>query len=288
MSQLAAAIVVCAALLGAAYTGWRVYFWKRSHEEHLTELAHYSAQLADLRTALAGGKLLPNAQVASVLQQLIEPNTVAYLLSTGVTLRPLLTALDTTLRNQRENLQHIWTQLAGIRATTLLLTQLPVLGILLGYMVGAHPLTFLTHGWGSVVLLAGIACQCAGVWWIGRMVRTIQIPDNHQSAQLEVHAALLSAGLPIIQLETPLQSLLPERHQDLLRTALREGAPLAALLQDLAHDLQSEALHTCQQQIEEIGVLLARPLGMCFLPGFLLIGMLPTVLELGGAFMGIT
>lgn len=288
IGQLTAVVLVCVALSSAAYTGWRVYLWKRQQEERLAQLAQQIAHLAQLRTRLAGGTVLSASGAAPALSEFLDLRTVKHLLAAGVPLRPLLKALEVSVRNQRQSLQHTWTQLAGIRATTLVLTQLPVFGIVLGYLVGAHPLTFLTHGWGSVVLLLGVTCQCAGVWWIGRMVRAIQPPESHISTQLEVNAALLLAGLPLVHVETQLNALLPARQRELLHIARREGTPLATILADLAQDLQAETFTKCQQHIEETGVLLARPLGICFLPGFLLLGMLPPVVELGGAFMGIT
>lgn len=59
--------------------------------------------------------------------------------------------------------------LAGARATAAILAALPVVGVLLGELLGASPAMFLTRGAGGVVLLAGVVLLCAGVLWAGRI-----------------------------------------------------------------------------------------------------------------------
>ncbi|HHY08048.1 MAG TPA: hypothetical protein GX530_05920 [Corynebacteriales bacterium] len=282
------AVLVLVALVTASYTAWRVHLWKLKQEQQLTQLSQSVMALTQLRTDLAGGKTLAPTVLKERLGKLLPADTLTLVLQAGVPLRNLLKAFETALRDHRNSLQQVWTQLAGIRATTLLLTQLPVLGIGLGYLVGAHPLRFLTSGWGSLVLAAGIGCQCLGVWWIGRMLHTITFPSSAHTTRLHVSAALLDAGLPLSCAARYLGADISPVQKNLLRNAHRDGTPIAEVLVDCAHDAQAEAVNTCQQQIEEIGVLLARPLGLCFLPGFLLLGIIPTVLELGGSFMGFT
>ncbi len=57
---------------------------------------------------------------------------------------------------------------SGARATAVVLACLPVLGILLGQLVGAQPLRFLL-GSGGWVLAVGVALQCAGIAWSDRL-----------------------------------------------------------------------------------------------------------------------
>ncbi|MFE6689682.1 type II secretion system F family protein [Streptomyces sp. NPDC057743] len=71
-------------------------------------------------------------------------------------------------RDQREELQ---AQLAGPRATALMLALLPVGGLLMGGALGADPLGVLLHtpaGWGC--LLVGGFLEWGGVAWTGRIV----------------------------------------------------------------------------------------------------------------------
>lgn len=61
--------------------------------------------------------------------------------------------------------------LAGARATAITLASLPVLGLVLGQLVGAHPVRFLLgDGAGGWLLVIGTALVCAGVTWADRII----------------------------------------------------------------------------------------------------------------------
>lgn len=71
---------------------------------------------------------------------------------------------------------------------------------------------------------------------------------------------------------------------DLGRTMLRSveyGAPLAESLSRLAEDRRRERRTTTQLRARSVGVKAAGPLALCFLPAFMLVGIVPTV---AGAF----
>lgn len=59
--------------------------------------------------------------------------------------------------------------LSGARATAMVLAGLPFLGVLLGQLVGARPLSFLL-GDGAGVLAVGSALLCAGITWSERII----------------------------------------------------------------------------------------------------------------------
>ncbi|KDE99452.1 membrane protein [Mycolicibacterium aromaticivorans JS19b1 = JCM 16368] len=60
--------------------------------------------------------------------------------------------------------------LAGARATAVILAGLPLLGILLGELIGAHPIGFLLGGAaGGWLLTVGVALVCAGLAWADRI-----------------------------------------------------------------------------------------------------------------------
>jgi tight adherence protein B len=62
--------------------------------------------------------------------------------------------------------------MAGARATAAVLAGLPVLGIGLGQLIGAHPVRFLL-GDGAVVLLIGVTLSCAGLLWSDRITAVV-------------------------------------------------------------------------------------------------------------------
>lgn len=61
--------------------------------------------------------------------------------------------------------------LAGARATAVILASLPVLGVVLGQLIGADPVGFLLGGGlGGVLLMVGVTLICAGILWADRIV----------------------------------------------------------------------------------------------------------------------
>lgn len=65
------------------------------------------------------------------------------------------------------------------------------------------------------------------------------------------------------------------------RTA-RTGSALAAFAKDLARRLRESLSADADERAERAGVVLAAPIGLCFLPAFLCLGVLPVVLGLAG------
>ncbi|OIK27063.1 type II secretion system F family protein [Streptomyces malaysiense] len=90
----------------------------------------------------------------------------------GAGLAAGLDRLDGALRAERDQRADLRAQLAGARATAVLLAALPALGLLLGAAMGAAPLRVLLHsGPGLGCLLTGALFETAGLWWSARIVR---------------------------------------------------------------------------------------------------------------------
>lgn len=60
------------------------------------------------------------------------------------------------------------------------------------------------------------------------------------------------------------------------------GAPVAAAVSRLAADARAEARSRGEQAARRVGVLAVAPLGLCFLPAFVLLGIVPVVAGLAG------
>ncbi|GAB3693276.1 type II secretion system F family protein [Nocardiopsis oceani] len=73
--------------------------------------------------------------------------------------------------------------------------------------------------------------------------------------------------------------------RDLAR-ASETGAPVADLLDRHVADLRRELRSRATAKVERLGVLVVAPLGLCFLPAFLLIGVVPMAAELLTAALG--
>ncbi|GGQ30901.1 type II secretion system F family protein [Streptomyces mutabilis] len=90
----------------------------------------------------------------------------------GAGLAAGLDRLEGALRAERDQRSDLRAQLAGARATAVMLAGLPVFGLLLGAALGSDPLRVLLHtGAGLGCLLAGGVLEGLGVWWVTRIVR---------------------------------------------------------------------------------------------------------------------
>lgn len=59
--------------------------------------------------------------------------------------------------------------MAGARASATILGCLPLLGVLLGQLIGARPLNFLLGGPGGVLSVIGVSLLCTGLLWSDRI-----------------------------------------------------------------------------------------------------------------------
>jgi pilus assembly protein TadC len=72
----------------------------------------------------------------------------------------------------------------------------------------------------------------------------------------------------------------------LLERADESGLPAAAPVARLASDARAEWARTATARARRAGVLVSAPVGLCFLPAFIAIGVLPVVIGLAGGVMG--
>ncbi|MFF2352507.1 type II secretion system F family protein [Kitasatospora sp. NPDC058115] len=72
----------------------------------------------------------------------------------------------------------------------------------------------------------------------------------------------------------------------LVRTSL-SGAPAAAALSGLASGRRAEAVRMAHVRVRRAGVLATAPLGLCFLPAFVLVGVAPVVMGLTSRFSSV-
>jgi pilus assembly protein TadC len=83
--------------------------------------------------------------------------------------------------------------------------------------------------------------------------------------------------LPIKSADAQVDALLR-----LARRSASSGAALAAGVAELADHCRHEAAHAATAAAERAGVLIAGPLGLCFLPAFVCLGIVPVVAGLAG------
>ncbi|KAF3469706.1 hypothetical protein GL259_21495 [Streptomyces sp. Tu 3180] len=90
----------------------------------------------------------------------------------GAGLADGLDRLEAALRAERDQRADLRAQLAGARATAVMLAALPAVGLALGTALGADPLHVLLHTpSGLGCLAAGGVLEGLGLWWVLRIVR---------------------------------------------------------------------------------------------------------------------
>lgn len=134
---------------------------------------------------------------------------------------------------------------------------------------------------GFLELLAAVLASGAGLQSSLRVVADA-IGEPTQSAVREVHLALEFGADPVdawrsLHSEPALAGLAEAG----MRSAT-SGAPLSAVLQGLAGDLRRRHRAASQVAARTAGVRAVAPLAACFLPAFLLLGVVPVIASLAG------
>ena len=88
----------------------------------------------------------------------------------GLAISTLMRAAQLDIVERQRYYARLDAGMAGARATAAILAALPVLGVVLGQLIGAAPVAFLTGGGaGGALLVVGVALLCAGLWWADRI-----------------------------------------------------------------------------------------------------------------------
>ncbi|WP_322857546.1 type II secretion system F family protein [Mycobacterium shigaense] len=131
----------------------------------------------------------------------------------------------------------------------------------------------------AVCLTAGMAVSSAAA-------ATAAAAPPQLGRVLRRAADLLALGADPLTAWSISPELSVDVHTDaLLRLARRSassGATLAAGVAELADQSRRDAAHAATAAAERAGVLIAGPLGLCFLPAFVCLGVVPVVAGLAG------
>jgi pilus assembly protein TadC len=131
----------------------------------------------------------------------------------------------------------------------------------------------------AVCLAAGMAVSTAAA-------ATAQSAPPLLARVLRRAADLLALGAdPVVAWNAPPGSSLDPQTDALLRLARRSsvsGVALADAVSMLATQCRQDAAHAAAAAAERAGVLIAGPLGLCFLPAFVCLGIIPVVAGLAG------
>jgi tight adherence protein B len=261
--------------------------------------------------AVAGGVAVPDAIVAAVTD--IPPMeadawrglAMAWAVATeaGAPLAPTLREFAAALRSIAAAQRDIRVALAEPTATARLVMVLPLVGVLFGAALGFNTLSTLTTtvpGW--MCLGVGIALLFAASRWNRSLVNSAQPTDITPGLPFDLTAIAVSGGGALGHARESVARAV-ERYgreavggavggsqvsgaevsgddsdtgiNEVLDLSVRAGVPAAELLRSEAEERRRTARAEVQERAASLSVRLMLPLGLCVLPAFMVIGVLP-------------
>ena len=122
-------------------------------------------------------------------------------------------------------------------------------------------------------LLADVAASLTlGARWAEAWTRTAAAPTTGHGVRRPADAAQPPAGLGPVA--------------DALRAAWEDGAPPGAALRAAAGTLRRERHAKTLEAAARLGVRLVLPLGLCYLPAFVLVGLVPVIVSMAAGVLG--
>jgi len=234
--------------------------------------------------------------------------------ATGASVGGLLDDLVESIHGHLETTEALEGAIAGPRASARLLQLLPLAGPGLGAMMGVNvPAVLLDGGLGTVALVAGLGLMLLGRMWSRALLRRAAPRiDVEGLVTVDLLAASLRAGLPITATLAATAQAWPGRLGEQMATAgralgagqswseawgspdpgvpagieralglgWRRGVSCGGLLRAVKRTaLRAERLRGAKASAR-LGVSLMVPLGLCYLPAFVALGLVPVVLSL--------
>ncbi|MEY4533150.1 MAG: hypothetical protein RI926_919 [Actinomycetota bacterium] len=285
-------------------------FREKAHSFFASSLSESEYQLrrlaeqTQLVTALLQAGLSPTASAEHAGLTLAElgaaraPEPAAFFhsvwnfaVNTGAAPASVLKVCAEAFSDAAENARQARVQLAGPQAATRLVMLLPALALLGGFLAGYNPLQFLLGsvlGWLVLFFAAGLIVLSGR--WSHRMVTSAQQWNWSRGMAAEVMAISLQAGQSLQQAKKWADQISrdyssnPEtaRQEQLqcdqyVALAHQTGVALSGLLRAQAQQERNAARDEAQIRVEKLSVQLMIPLGVCVLPAFIAVGVLPLV-----------
>lgn len=217
--------------------------------------------------------------------------------TSGAPLAPALERIGAALRELERLEQRRAVLLAGPRATIRLVTALPPLALLLGAALGFDPLPVLLSPVGLMLITAGGALLAAGAAWGRRLQRSVGERDCVAGTELELLWITLGGGAPFVEARRRVIDGVDEFGAEwvpfarftadgllanTVAAARGTGSPLAPMLIEEAAAARRGAHAELESEAERLGVRVLLPLGLCVLPSFIVLGVVPVVISMLG------
>lgn len=201
----------------------------------------------------------------------------------GAALAPALDRTAGVLRDLAQSAREVETALAGPVATSRIVLGLPVVGLLLGVLLGFDVLGALATVPGFACLGAGATLIAVAVRWNRRLVRWARARDATPGIGFELLAIALSGGASVeralrsVSAASARAGLAPpgDDVREVLDFAAGAGVPVVALLRAEADERRGAARADAAHRAARLESRLLLPLGLCILPAFVLVGVAP-------------
>lgn len=207
----------------------------------------------------------------------------------GAPLAVALRDLAGSLRDLAQVQRDVRVALAAPVSTARIVLALPAVGVLFGMLLGFDTATVLFAtpiGWGC--LIAGAGLVFAAARWNRRLVAAAQPRDPVPGIGCDLLAIAMSGGAAASGARTALEGVLERcglpadlgAADAVLELSRSAGVPAGELLRAQAQESRREARAAAQERAAALSVRLMLPLGVCVLPAFVLVGVVPLMVAL--------
>lgn len=207
----------------------------------------------------------------------------------GAPVGHVLRVVSDALRDIAEGEREAEVAVSGPRATARLVSWLPAAGAVLAAALGTDLLAAATTAAGVTALAAGAGLMLAGLLWMRALVRRALARPALPGLASELVAVALGGGASAeaacaaarrAAADAGLPELDDAAARDVLALADSAGAPAVELLTASARRERRVARAEARRKAAVLGVRLMLPLGVCVLPSFLLLAVVPLLLSL--------
>ncbi len=188
--------------------------------------------------------------------------------------------------------------LAGPRATIRLVGALPVVALVMGALLGFDPLSVVLSPAGALLGVVGGALLVIGMYWAKRLTDRLAATAWVSGIECELSWIALSGGAS--QREATRRVVdavdgfgvewvrLSSMRSDgvvhtVLRAAAAHGTPAGPMLLAEASAARARTLAELERQAERLSVRVLLPIGVCVLPSFIVLGVLPVLFAVLGS-----
>lgn len=263
------------------------------------EVSQRTALLTELHDRIDGGVSVAEALCASSSAPEWRLLAAAWFLAerSGAPLAPALDRIAGALQSLEQLHERRESLLAGPRMTVRLVASLPPLALLLGALLGFNPIPVLVGPVGIALLVIGSGLLAAGIAWARALNHAVENRDRVAGLELELAWIAMSSGAAPSEAMLRVTDCVSDfgvtwvRFDDLcegralrstLNAAQRVGVPSGPLLLEAASDVRARALAELESDAERLGVRVLVPLGVCVLPAFIALGVLPVLFSMLG------